>query len=232
MPIIAHAPRIFAVLLALCLGLASFPASAGPATILVERFNLAFVDIMRMDDRLAPAGQPGRYRRLSDHFGEYFDLQAMMEQAAGAQWARASTAERTQAVDAFLRLSVSTYLSRFESYAGEYFETLGEEPERDGNVRVLTRLVRPGRINIAVSYIVRPPDPDADGRIGRFHASEPWIGGASEVATRKSEFAYTLSQRGLRGLTARLNDQADKIIADLGASLQRDAAQRTYASTN
>ena len=228
MPIIAHAPRIFAVLLALCLGLASFPASAGPATILVERFNLAFVDIMRMDDRLAPAGQPGRYRRLSDHFGEYFDLQAMMEQAAGAQWARASTAERTQAVDAFLRLSVSTYLSRFESYAGEYFETLGEEPERDGNVRVLTRLVRPGRINIAVSYIVRPPDPDADGRI----VDVILIGGASEVATRKSEFAYTLSQRGLKGLTARLNDQADKIIADLGASLQRDAAQRTYASTN
>ena len=222
----AHALRMIVLALALCAGVAGRPAAAGPALTLVEQFNLSFIDILRADDRFTAAGQPGRYRRLSDHLSESFDIHAMMEQATGAQWTRADDFERTLAVDAFLRLSVSTYLSRFESYAGEYFETLGEEQGRDGTDRVVTKLIRPGRINVSVTYIVR--NNGAEPKI----VDVIFVGGASEVATRRSEFAETLNRRGLKGLIARLNDQADKIIADLRASLPRDAIPRTYASTN
>jgi len=230
MPLLAHTLRIIVLALTLCAGLAGRPAMAGPALTLVEQFNLAFIDILRTDDRLTPVGQPGRYRRLSDHLSENFDINEMMEQATGAQWSRASDFERNLAAEAFLRLNVSTYLSRFESYSGEYFEILGEEQGRDGTTRVLTKLIRPGRFNVSVTYIVRQTSTvaGAEARI----VDVIFVGGASEVATRKSEFAETLNRRGLKGLIIRLNDQADKIIADLRGPLQRDAAARTYASSN
>ncbi len=226
MSLLSHTLRIVVFALALCAGLAARPAVAGPAMTLIEQFNLSFIDILRTDDRLVAPGQPGRYRRLSDHLAENFDIPEMLEQATGTQWAYASEFDRTVAVDAFLRFSVSTYLSRFESYSGEYFQILGEEQGRDGNTRITTKLIRPGRINVSVTYIVRQTHGEA--RI----VDVIFGGGASEVATRKAEFAETLNRRGLRGLTAKLNDQADKIIADFRAPLQRDAAARTYASTN
>lgn len=230
MPFLAHALRIAVFALALCAGLTARPALAGPALTLIEQFNLSFIDILRTDDRLIGPGQPGRYRRLNDLLSENFDINEMMEQTTGAHWSRASDDERTRAIDAFLRFNVSTYLSRFESYAGEYFEIQGEEQGRDGATRIVTKLIRPGRFNVSVTYIVRQTNGPAaaDARI----VDVIFVGGASEVATRKAEFAETLNRRGLRALTARLNDQADKIIAEFRAPLQRDAIARAYASTN
>ena len=230
MSLLIHTLRIVVLALALCAGLAARPAVAGSAMTLIEQFNLSFIDILRTDDRLVATGQPGRYRRLSDHLAENFDIPEMLEQATGAQWAYASEFDRTLAVDAFLRFSVSTYLSRFESYSGEYFQIQGEEQGRDGNTRIVAKLIRRGRINVSVTYIVRQTSNKAGGEARIVDVI--FVGGASEVATRKAEFAETLNRRGLRGLTAKLNDQADKIIADFRAPLQRDAAARTYASTN
>lgn len=204
-------------------------ANAGPASQIIEQFNLGFIDILRADDRQILTGQPGRYRRLSDHMRENFDLDGMMEYATGAHWANAGDLDRAHAVDAFLRLNVATYLSRFETYSGEYFNILGEELARDGNVRVLAKLIRPGRLNIPVTYVVRP----TPGGFGEMKIVDViFVGGVSELTQRKSEFTDILNRRGLKGLTAQLNGQAEKIVAELRAPLQRDAAARTFAASN
>jgi ABC-type transporter MlaC component len=228
MPSTLHFVRIVAIAAALSAGWVS-AAAAGPASQLIEQFNLAFVDIIRADDRQVLAGQPGRYRRLSNHMSENFDLDAMMERAAGAYWMTAGDPERAQAIDAFLRINVATYLSRFETYSGEYFTLLGEEQARDGDVRVLTKLIRPGRINVPVTYVVRP----SSNGFGEMKIVDViFVGGTSEITRRRSEFAEILTRRGLLGLTARLHEQADRIVAELRAPLQRDAAARTLAAFN
>ena len=198
--------------IALVASLAGQPAVAESATELVERFNISFISIMKNDD---PAPQPSPYRMLTDRVRESFNLPVMMQAVTGSRWRNAGETEKTLLVEAFLRLNIGIHLARFETYRGEYFETLGERERSDGATLVQTRLIRPGRLDLPVIYVTQKFD--TEWRI----VDLILIGGISELEVRKSEFSYLLSRGGLTGLTARLNEQADRIFAQLSAPIER-----------
>lgn len=205
--------------IALVASLAGRPAVAGSATELVERFNISFISIMKNDD---PAPQPSRYRMLTDRVRESFNLPAMMQAVTGSRWRNASEIEKALLVDAFLRMSIGTHLARFETYQGEYFETLGERDRPDGATLVQTRLIRPGRLDLPVTYVTQKFDDE--WRI----VDLIFIGGISELEVRKSEFASILTRGGLTGLTARLNEQAERIFAQLPVPIGRAAVAKAF----
>ena len=192
----------------------SGPANAETARAAVEDFNSSLISILKAGDR--PSGQI-RYRALMRQVARSFDLAHMMQKVAGSRWRTASAEERAGLVDAFLRMSIATYLLRFRDYSGEYFETVGEQGQADGIAHILTRLVRPGGLDIPVTYVAQRVG--SEWRI----VDLLFAGGISELALRKSEFAYTLAQGGLPGLILRLNEQADKLVAELPAHDRRDA---------
>ncbi len=208
--------------LALAASLAGQPAVAGPATELVERFNISFISIMKNDD---PAPQPSRYWMLTDEVSENFNLPIMMQTVTGSRWRNAGESEKALLVDAFLRMSIGVHLARFEAYRGEYFETLGERDRPDGATLVQTNLVRPGRLDLPVTYVMQKFDDE--WRI----VDLILMGGISEIEVRKSEFASILARGGLTGLTARLNDQADRIFAQLPAPSGRAAVAKALVES-
>lgn len=185
-------------------------ASADTASEAVERFSAAIIAAVKGDGGVAsPAG---RYQKLSGLVSESFNLPAMMEAATGSRWRAAAEDDRTRLTDAFLRMSIGTYLTRFEDYTGEYFIVTGEQPSLDGTTRVATRLVRPKRPDLSVIYVTQKFDN------GWRIVDLVFGGGISELTVRKSEFAGALAQGGLSGLIVRLNQQADKMLAHLGIS--------------
>jgi len=183
-------------------------ASADTASEAVDRFSAAIIAAVK-GDAAAPSPE-GRYHQLSGLVSKGFNLPAMMEAATGARWRAADADDRTRLTDAFLRMSIGTYLTRFEDYTGEYFVVTGEQPSLDGTTHVATRLVRPKRPDMSVTYVTQKFDDD--WRI----VDLVFGGGISELTVRKSEFAGALTQGGMSGLIARLNQQADKMLAHLG----------------
>lgn len=197
-----------AAALVLIVSMARVEASADSATEAVDRFSAAIIAAVKGDGGVA--SPEVRYHKLSGLVSESFNLAAMMEAATGSRWRSADADDRTRLTDAFLRMSIGTYLTRFEDYTGEYFVVTGEQPSLDGTTRVATRLVRPKRPDLSVIYVTQRFDDE--WRI----VDVVFGGGISELTVRKSEFAGALSQGGLPGLIVRLNQQADKMLAQLG----------------
>ena len=213
-----------AAALVLMFATATVQASANTASEAVDRFSVAVIAAVKGDG--AAASSEGRYRKLSGLVSENFNLAAMMEAATGSRWRAASEDERTRLTDAFLRMSIGTYLTRFEDYTGEYFVVTGEQPGLDGTTRVATRLIRPKRPDLAVTYVTQK---FAGGwRI----VDLVFGGGISELTVRKSEFAGVLTQGGLPGLIGRLNQQADKMLAHLGIPNTRPVVPTAVSAGN
>jgi phospholipid transport system substrate-binding protein len=197
-----------AAALVLMLTVTHADASSDTASTVVDRFGAAVIAAVKGDG--AVVSPEGRYRKLSGLVSESFNLPAMMEAATGSRWKSANEDDRTRLTAAFLRMSIVTYLTRFEDYTGEYFVVIGEQPNIDGTTRVATRLVRPRRADMSVVYVTQQFE-------GGWRIVDLIFGGGiSELTVRKSEFAGALSRGGLTGLIARLNEQADKMLAHLG----------------
>jgi phospholipid transport system substrate-binding protein len=197
-------------------------AVSDTASSAVDRFGISVIAAVKGDG--AASSPEGRYRNLSNLVSESFNLPFMMESATGARWRSATDDDRNRLTDAFLRMSIGTYLTRFEDYTGEYFVVMSEQPNIDGTTRVVTRLVRPRRPDLAVTYVTQKFE---DGwRI----VDIMFGGGISELTVRKSEFAGALSRGGLANLIVRLNEQADKMLASLGVPDRPGGTSRAVAA--
>lgn len=216
-------PLFFGAAAALVFMLTSTHADAvsDTASSAVDRFGVSVIAAVKGDG--AASSPEARYRNLSSLVSESFNLPFMMESATGARWRNATENDRNRLTDAFLRMSIGTYLTRFEDYTGEYFVVTGEQPNIDGTTRVVTRLVRPRRPDLAVTYVTQKFQ---DG----WRIVDIIFGGSiSELTVRKSEFAGALSRGGLANLIVRLNEQADKMLANLGIPGRTGAAPAVVA---
>ena len=195
--------RVAAVAISVLFVLIDRPAGAsGSASSLVEEFNRTLITVVQTADRRMQE----RYDLLAQHVERAFNLPFMLQESAGSRWRGANEDDRAKLVAAFTRISIGTFLFRFRDYEGESFKVLGEGEGSDDTRLVYTEFVRPGRSAIPVTYVTR-----------QFGSSwrivDLLIGGSmSELAMRRSEYAYILRQSGIGGLIAKLNERADQIL--------------------
>lgn len=189
----------------LALWIATPSAMAGSPSEVVETFHQTLLDIMKSATELKLRG---RYERLSPPIEGTFNLPVMIQIASGAKWKGASDDEKMKLVEAFTRVSVGTYAARFDGFSGEKFETLGEQDGPSGSRLVLTRIVRPNKEAVPLTYVTRKFS--EDWRVVDVIVS----GGISELAVRRSEYNTILNDGGPKELIARLNQKADQILAN------------------
>jgi len=147
-------------------------------------------------------GQSGRFAQLDPVIRRSFDISSMARLSVGPSWPGLSEAQRQQATDSYGRYISATYADRFDSYAGQKLEVIGEEPAGSG-VMVRSRIIKADGEPVKVDYMMR-------------RSGESWLisdiyldSAISEVATRRSEFAAILKREGIDGLIAALNRKAD-----------------------
>jgi len=192
--------------LVLALGLfvaaiANAPAadSATPPEALVTAFHDQLIQVMKNAETL---GYGGRYDKLAPAVTGAFHLRLMTQITAGASWRKAKEAEKSALVEAFSKVSIATYASRFDGYSGQRFETLAAKPGPQETRLVDTRLVNPGGENVALTYVTKLID-------GGWRIIDVVLdGGISELAVRRSEYRRVLKSDGIEGLIAMLNGKA------------------------
>jgi len=159
--------------------------------------------VMKDAERL---GVSGRYDRLAPVIRRTFDLAAMTRIAVGQDWNSIPPDQQAMLVDAFSRMTIATYASRFDGYSGERFEVDPTTETRSTGRIVHTRLVPSAGVPITLDYLMR-------GSGNEWKVVDVYlVGMISELATRRSEFLAILRDGGAPALVKQLREQADRSL--------------------
>jgi len=201
-----------ALFLAAVLASAAWPYSAQAAPVsggdTVQGLYDALLGTMKNGRTL---GQSGRFTQLEPVIRRTFDISSMTRLSVGASWAGLTEAERRQLTESFGRYISAIYADRFDRYAGQQLQVIGEQPNPSG-VMVKSQIVKSNGEPVKVDYLMHK---SGDGWL----ISDIYLDGAiSEIATRRSEFAAILKADGIDGLIAALNRKADLLTGTTARS--------------
>ena len=193
----------FWFLVASCIVFAFPTSAAAPSspTDVVRNFYTVLLDLMQHGTALGPKG---RYQKLEPVVRGTFDVPFMARLSVGPGWSRLTPEEKRRAVQAYIRYIAAIYANRFDAYAGEQFQVLGEQKIKHGTL-IKTHIVKSNGEPVSINYVVH--DNDTAWQIRDIYLS----GSISELATRRSEFANILRSSGIDGLIASLNKKADDL---------------------
>jgi len=178
------------------------PAKAVPGpTEVVRQFYGELLDVMK---RAGAMGPKGRYQKLEPIVLKSFDVPFMARLSVGPIWARLPAEQKRRAARAYGRYITAIYATRFDDYAGEQFQVLGEQQIKHGTL-VKTHIIKSNGEPVSINYVLH--DNDIAWQIRDIYLS----GSISELATRRSEFATILRSSGIDGLIDSLNKKADDL---------------------
>ena len=99
-------------------------------------------------------GQSGRFTQLEPVIRRTFDIPLMTRLSVGAQWTGLSDAQRRQLTESFGRYISAIYADRFDSYAGQQLQVVGEQPSPAG-IMVKSQIVKANGEPVQVDYLMR-----------------------------------------------------------------------------
>jgi phospholipid transport system substrate-binding protein len=206
-PIVSKTPVWKAAILAVVLGLAMVPYTAGAAPASGSDTVQGLYDVLLSTMKNGRTlGQSGRFAKLEPVIRRTFDIPSMARLSVGSSWASLTEAQRQQVTESFGRYISAIYADRFDSYAGQKLQVIGEQPAAAG-IMVRSQIVKANGEPVNIDYMMRR---NGDSWL----ISDIYLDGAiSEVATRRSEFAAILKSQGIDGLIAALNRKADILTA-------------------
>ena len=152
-------------------------------------------------------GLKGRYDKLAPVLLETYDVPLMARIAVGPSWDSIPPPQQSRVVEAFLRMMVATYASRFSEFSGERFDILQtmERPPTDKIIK--TRVTQSNGKTVSIYYLVRLAG-------GEWKVIDVFLDGTiSELANRRAEFTEILKSGGPDALIASLRQQGDKLLA-------------------
>lgn len=135
-----------------------------------------------------------RYDRIVSELDQVFDLPFMARISIGKAWRSLSPEEQKEFVELQRRYSASNYANNFDSYGGQRFETIEEEPAARGTVLVKTEFLQPADDNVKFDYRLRKSnsgwriiDVTLDGKV-------------SEMTLRRADYTSVIARDGFTKL--------------------------------
>ena len=171
---------------------------------MVEDFHSTLLDVMQHADTL---GFKGRYEKLDPVIREKFDTPFICKVILSRYWGELSEKQQQQFIQLFNRLSISTYASRFDSYSGESFKTLGMEELKKGRLLVRTELVKKNDNPVKFEYLAHQKD-------GNWYIISVIADGVNDLSLKRAEYATIINDRGFDALLSEI----EKKIVELGGS--------------
>jgi phospholipid transport system substrate-binding protein len=198
MPLLACRRVVLSLAVGAAAALSGLPASAADPAQLIQSTATEVIEIIKKTTP-GPARQADIQRVLQTNF----DLPYMGQQALGANWNKASEAERTRFLKAAETAEARAYSERFGQYGGQTLTVGKVTPRANGLFIVDSQLSQTSGQPIKLQWEVR----DA-GRGPRI--TDVKVEGVSMVMTRRSDFnSYIQSHGGsVEPLIAELESRA------------------------
>src|SRR5256885_9086661 len=131
----------------------SYPVHAAPVSggDTVQGLYEALLSTMKNGRTL---GQSGRFTQLEPVIRRTFDIPSMARLSVGPSWVTLTDAQRQQVTESFGRYISAIYADRFDSYAGQKLQVIGEQPTAAG-VMVHSQIVKANGEAVHVDYMMR-----------------------------------------------------------------------------
>ncbi len=180
------------------------PAPSDPAARQVATFSDTLIDTMRQAKQL---GINGRFNKLKPVVEQTFDIPTMTRLAVGPAWTTLSAADQNALTQAFERMTLANYARNFDDFNGEKFVVDPNVQARDQDRIVKATLVPAHATPVPFIYRMRQS-------AGTWKVIDVFLNGyVSELATRRSDFAATISAGGSAALLKRINALTDQLLA-------------------
>jgi phospholipid transport system substrate-binding protein len=171
-------------------------SSVGAARQVVDKLNVALIDVMKNAKTL---GFQGRKKRLDSVVRSTHEFNAIAHIALGAYWKELSDDQRNAFVERLTELGVATYAAQFNGYSGEEFQYETAQTVKN-RVRLVYRLEAPKESAVRFEYLVSPFG-------GDWAISDIVVDGISDLALKKSQYAHVLDQDGFSALMKKLDQK-------------------------
>ena len=144
-------PVLAAMLLAALLSAPARGESADPAA----RVNGFYEVLLNTMENAKQLGLKGRYDKLAPVLLKTYDLASMAKTAVGPGWSEFTLEQQREVVKAFTRMTIATYASRFDDYAGEQLEVTQTADQPNGDKMVKTQITQSNGKTVALNYLMR-----------------------------------------------------------------------------
>jgi phospholipid transport system substrate-binding protein len=194
---------IIAVGLAVLIQAPAFCASPDPAASSITSLYGSLLDTMKQAKQL---GLKGRFQKLSPVLAKTYDLASMSRIAVGSSWSTLTPQQQAGITNAFTRMTIATYASRFDGFSGEQFQILETIDRPNGDKIVKTQIVKSDGGTVPLNYLMRKSGSD-------WKVVDVYLDGTiSELANRRAEFGAILKSGGPDALVSSLTKQGDKLL--------------------
>lgn len=192
-----------AAALALAVALSAPARAQDPGAEKIQSFYNVLLDTMKHGPQL---GMQDRVKALEPTVDATFDTAAMIQFIVGPSWANMSAPDKSALTIAFRRMTVASYAANFARFDGEQFNVDPDAQQRGPDKIVQTTLVPQGQKPVPLIYRMRDTT-------GSWKVIDVFLNGyVSELATRRSDFAATLTSGGATALIAKINQLTDNVL--------------------
>ena len=171
----------------------------------VATLHSTLLDVMKRSQEL---GYKGRYEALNPVISDSFDFAAIARVVLGRYWSELKPEQQQAFVEAFTRLSVATYASRFDSFSGESFRPVDATEQGDENVTVKTELVKADGGTVRLDYVLRP------GEGERWRILNVVADGISDLSLKRADYTSIMKNEGYEALITKLNERVGRYASE------------------
>ncbi len=200
------APFRALILIVALTGIWALPAQAESRTPeqLVTAINEALIEAMKIG---GDSAYQSRFDMLAPILEDAYNFPAMTRVIVGKSWTTLTADQKDLITNAFSRMSISTFASRFKNFSGQRFVIKGVKDGLRGSVIVENELISPDRDPVRLNYVLRQFK-------GEWRVIDVQLGATvSELALRRSEYGSVISRDGVDALIGLLNNKIAEIEA-------------------
>tara|TARA_R110002072_G_scaffold300974_1_gene479414 strand:- start:7267 stop:7824 length:558 start_codon:yes stop_codon:yes gene_type:complete len=145
-----------------------------------------------------------RYDVVEEVVVKYFNSPLIAKVILSRYWKTLNEQSQADFIDLFNRLTISTYVDRFDSFNGESFKNLSIEQMKENRFMVKTEFVRTDDEPVSFNYIVQN-----DG--GEWKIISVIANGINDLSLKRADYSAVIKESGFDALVANLKEK----ISDL-----------------
>ncbi len=163
----------------------------------VNKLHASLLNIMEND---GTKSFQERYNVIEEIVVTHFNTPLIAKIILGRYWKTLEKQDQKDFIDSFNRLTISTYVNRFNFYNGEFFKTLSIEQMKKNRFLIRTEFVRVDDKPISFNYIVQ-------SNMGVWKIISVIANGINDLSLKRADYSSVIKERGFDPLITSLKQK-------------------------
>ena len=163
----------------------------------INQLHETLINIMVISDT---TGFEERYTYLEPVINKNFDTALISKVILGRYWKSIDEKIKVRFINLFNRLTISTYISRFNSYDNQIFKNISIEQLKENRYLVKTEFVRLKEKPISFNYIIQK-----NGK--KWRIISVIADGINDLSLKRAEYAAIIKKDGVEVLIKKLEQK-------------------------